>query len=164
MHGEDIERGSHESVAAFEIRKKQSWGLVQWITHAAKTYNADRILIEAKASGITVADEIKRLNKVASWDVELINPGAVDKVARTYAVQPVFTNGQVFAPDKSWADHLITQFEVFPKGKSDDGVDASTQALRWLRERRLLNRQEEIAQEINFEGQWKPKDKPVYDI
>ena len=163
MHGEDIERGADESKGAFAVREKESWGLVQWIGYAAKLYKADRILIESKASGITVADEIKRLYKVASWDVELINPGAVDKVARTYAVQPVFTNGQVFAPDKSWADHLITQFEVFPKGKSDDGVDSSTQALRWLRERKLLERQEEIAAQINYEASWKPKSKPVYE-
>jgi predicted phage terminase large subunit-like protein len=164
MHGEIVERGSHESQGAYQVRERDSWGLVQWIAHAAKTYKADRILIEAKANGITVADEIKRLYKVAPWDVEMINPGAVDKVARVYAVQPVFTNGQVFSPDKSWADHLMTQFENFPKGKNDDGVDSTTQALRWLRERRLLNRQEEIAAEINFEGLWKPKDKPVYDI
>jgi hypothetical protein len=58
----------------------------------------------------------------------------------------------------------MTQFENFPKGKNDDGVDSTTQALRWLRERRLLNRQEEIAAEINFEGLWKPKDKAVYDV
>jgi phage terminase large subunit-like protein len=79
-------------------------------------------------------------------------------------VQPVFTNGQVFAPDKSWADHLITETEVFPKGKYDDGVDSMTQAIRWLRERKLLERQEEIAQRINAEGLWKPTDKVIYDV
>jgi len=163
MHGDEVERLPGESQGAFDVRKKESWGLVQWIAHACKTYNADRLVIESKASGITVADEMKRIYKTANWDVELYNPGAVDKVARAYAVQPVFTNGQVFAPDKSWADHLITQFEVFPKGKHDDGVDSSTQALRWLRERKLLERQEEIAAQINIEGMWKPKDKPIYD-
>jgi phage terminase large subunit-like protein len=76
----------------------------------------------------------------------------------------VFTNGQVFAPDKSWADHLITETEVFPKGKYDDGVDSMTQALRWLRERGMLQRQDEIAAQINFEGSWRPKNKPAYDI
>jgi len=164
MHGEEIEKRVGESNGAFEVRRREGWGLVQWIAHAAKLYNADRVLIESKASGITVADEMKRLYKTSSWDVELYNPGAVDKVARAYAVQPVFTNGQVFAPDKSWADHLITETEVFPKGKYDDGVDASTQALRWLRERGMLQRQDEIAAQINFEGSWRPKNKPAYDI
>jgi predicted phage terminase large subunit-like protein len=164
MHGEAVERGEHESKVEFTAREKESWGLVEWIAYAAKTYNADRVIIEAKANGITVAQELKRIYKTSSWDVEMINPGAIDKVARCYAIQPIFTNGQVFAPDKSWADHLITQAEVFPKGRRDDGVDAMTQAIRWLREKNMLQRQDEISAQINHEGTWRPKDKPVYDI
>jgi predicted phage terminase large subunit-like protein len=164
MHGEAVERGEHESKVEFTAREKESWGLVEWIAYAAKTYNADRVIIEAKANGITVAQELKLIYKTSSWDVEMINPGAIDKVARCYAIQPIFTNGQVFAPDKSWADHLITQAEVFPKGRRDDGVDAMTQAIRWLREKNMLQRQDEISAQINHEGTWRPKEKPVYDI
>ena len=164
MHGETIERLSGEPLKAFEERQRRHWGIVQWIAHAAKTYNADKILIESKENGITVADEIKRLYKAASWDVELVNPGSVDKVARVYAVQSVFTNSQIWCPDKSWADHLMTQFESFPKAKHDDGVDSTTQAIRWLRDRKFLERQEEIAASINLSAAWKPKTKAVYDV
>lgn len=164
LHGEDIQRLPGEGHGQFTARQREAWGLVEWITHACKTYSADRVLIEAKANGITVAEELKRLYKTANWEVELYNPGAYDKVARVYSVQPVFTNDQVFAPDKSWADHLITQFEVFPKGKHDDGVDSTSQALRWLRDHNLLQRQDEVAAQINHEGLWKPKAKPVYDV
>jgi predicted phage terminase large subunit-like protein len=163
MHGPNMERGDHESVAMFEARKKESWGLVEWIAYACKTYNADRVIIEAKANGITVAQELKRLYKSSSWEVEMVNPGAIDKVARVYAVQPIFTNDQIWAPDKSWADHLITEVESFPKAAHDDGTDSMSQALRWLREKKMLERQEEIAQQINHEAAWKPKSKPVYE-
>jgi phage terminase large subunit-like protein len=63
-----------------------------------KKYSVDLILIEAKASGISVAQEIKRLNKLASWTVKLVNPMNLDKVARAYTVQPIFSNGQIYAP------------------------------------------------------------------
>lgn len=164
LHGETVERGAFEGAGAYKAREREAWGLVDWIKYAAQTYNAEKVLIEAKANGITVADELKRLNKVAPWDVELINPGNADKVARAYSVQATFANGQVFCPDKSWADHLIAQCETFPKGRNDDGVDSMTQALRWLRERRLLQRQEELAAQINEEGLWRPKKKAVYRV
>lgn len=73
------------------------------------------MLIEAKASGISVAQEIKRLNKLASWSVKLCNPGNLDKVARVYSIQPIFSNNQVYAPDKEWAEKVISQCEVFPR-------------------------------------------------
>ena len=163
LHGDSLEKEPFESPAAFKVRERDNWGLVAWIKYAAKTYNADKILIEAKANGITVADELKRLYRTSPWDVELVNPGNADKVARAYAVQASFANGQIFAPDKAWADHLITQAESFPKGKNDDGVDSTTQAINWLRKRNLLERQEEIAQRINDEGLWRPKTKPIYE-
>lgn len=162
MHGDSVERQAFEGRGAFKAREREAWGLIDWIKYAAETYNADKVIIEAKANGITVADEMKRIYRTASWDVELVNPGNADKVARAYASQATFANGQVFAPEKSWADHLMTQCEVFPKGKHDDGVDSTTQAIRWFRERRLLERQEEIAARINDEGLWRPKVKPIY--
>jgi len=164
LHGEVLDRGAREDKAVFDLRQRDAWGLVEWCGFAAQKYNVDRILIEAKASGMPLADELKRLYKTASWDVELINPGAVDKVARAYAVQPIFANAQVWAPDKAWAESLISQAEVFPKGKHDDGVDATTQALRWMRDRNLLKRQDEIAAEINAEGSYKSKSKVIYDV
>jgi predicted phage terminase large subunit-like protein len=164
LHGETVVQEPGEPKAMFRARQLENRGLCEWIEYAATTYRADKVLIEAKASGITVAQELKRLYKTANWDVELINPGNLDKVARAYAVQASFANAQIYAPDKSWADALITQAEAFPKGKRDDGVDSTTQALRWFRERNMLQRQEEIAEQIRFEGEYRPKTKPVYDV
>ena len=113
---------------------------------------------------MSVAQEIKRLNRTYSWGVDLVNPGNLDKVGRAYAVQPIFASGIVFAPDKTWADTVITQWESFPKAKHDDIVDSTTQALKYLRERNLIRRPEELIATIKDEGAYRSPKRPVYDV
>jgi hypothetical protein len=55
----------------------------------------------------------------------------------------------IFAPDRAWADMVIRQCEVFPKGKHDDLVDTVSMALRHLRETGLLVRAPERMAEID---------------
>lgn len=164
IHGPETVRDEREPKELFEIRRKANWGLVEWVIDTCNTYNVDMLLVEAKGPGLSVAQEIKRLNKVSTWGVQLINPGNADKVARAYAVQPIFSNGTVYAPDKEWAEKVITQFESFPKVKHDDLVDSTTQALKYLREKNLIRRPEEVIADIKFSGAYKPISKPVYDI
>ena len=162
LHGEDLVQMAGERPEDFRIRQKMKWGLVEHITDICKRFNVDMLLIEAKASGISVAQEIKRINKLANWTVKLVNPGNTDKVARVYSIQPIFANGQIFAPDKEWAEKLISQCEVFPKGKHDDLVDTVSQALRFLRDGGMLMRPEEVA--ANIRGQVSNKQmKYIYD-
>ena len=164
IHGSEVMRNPGESDYSFRMREKEGWGLVEWVMHMCNQFRVDMLLVESKASGLSVAQEIKRLNRNNSWAVQLINPGSIDKVARAYAVQATFSNGQVWAPDRDWADKVITQFEVFPKGRHDDAVDSSTQALRYLRERNLLMRQEDIAKQAEMDAAYKPKAKIIYDV
>lgn len=148
MHGDEPIKQEGESAVEYRKRCEASWGLVQHIADICKKYNADMMLIEAKANGISVAQEIKRIYKTQNWNVKLVNPGNQDKVARVYSVQPLFSNGQVYAPDKDWAEKLITQVSVFPRGKHDDLVDSMSQALRFLRDQGLLQRPEDVAARI----------------
>lgn len=164
IHGTELEREPNEPEFMFQKRVRENWGLVEWVIDTCNRYNVDMLLIESKGPGLSVAQEIKRLNRVNTWGVHLINPGNADKVARAYAVQPMFSNGSVFSPDKDWADKVITQFESFPKVKHDDLVDSTTQALRYLREKNLIRRPEEVIADIKFDSQYKPSHKPVYDI
>jgi predicted phage terminase large subunit-like protein len=164
IHGEDLEREPGETDSAFLIRQRNAWGLCEWVTHHCNQFKVDKLLIEAKANGITVGQELKRLNRVNRWSVELVNPGALDKVARAYGIQSTFTNGQVYAPDRDWAEKVIAQAEAFPKGKHDDAVDSTTQALRYLRERGLLDRQEDIAARAAWEAGQPIKKKIIYDV
>ena len=59
------------------------------------------------------------------------------------------TMAMIFAPDRAWADMVIRQCEVFPKGKHDDLVDTTSAALRYLRETGLLVRAPERMAEID---------------
>jgi hypothetical protein len=57
-----------------------------------------------------------------------------DKIARALAVQPILSQGLVYAPNLSRADQMISDAESFPKGRFDDLVDSMTQALKYLRD------------------------------
>ena len=123
--------------------------LVAKIAKTCKTMKVDKLLVEGKASGLSVAQELRRLYGHEDWAVQLINPGSIDKLARIYSVQHLFSEGMIHAPDRSWADMVIRQCEIFPKGKHDDLVDTVSQALRHMRETGLLVRAPERIAEID---------------
>jgi predicted phage terminase large subunit-like protein len=123
--------------------------LVQKVADTCKKMKVDRLLIENKASGYSVAQEMRRLFSHELWAVQLLDPKGTDKLARLYSVQHLFSEGMIYAPDKNWADMVITQASVFPKGKHDDLVDTVSQALRHLRDIGLLTRQPEWAADVS---------------
>jgi phage terminase large subunit-like protein len=65
------------------------------------------------------------------------------------AAQATFSQGMVYAPVKDWADPMITQASVFPKGKHDEAVDSMTQAISYLRSHGLAQTDEETQAEDN---------------
>jgi predicted phage terminase large subunit-like protein len=122
-------------------------GLHELVKKAAKTckdLKVDRLLVENKASGISVAQELRRLFGHEPWAVHLIDPKSIDKVSRLYSVQHIFAEGMVYAPDKDWAEMVIRQVSTFPKGKYKDLTDTVSQALKHMRECGLLTRSDEM--------------------
>lgn len=103
-------------------------------THAR--FPVDKLIIENKASGQSVGQELYRMFRgTGRLGIELINPTMYgDKVARVHAVEHLFADQMIFAPDKSWADTVIDQCAIFPRGAHDDLVDSTSQALRYLRD------------------------------
>ena len=77
-----------------------------------------------------------------------MDPKAQDKVARAYSIQHLFSEKLIYAPDRAWADMVITQCASFPKGKHDDLVDSVTQALKYLRTTNIIQRGEEVVREL----------------
>lgn len=140
--------------------------LVEKTEQTCTKYRIDRLLVESKASGISVAQELRRRYSHADWAVELVDPGNGDKVARAYSVTHVFEDGLVWAPgygDGTWrmfADKVITQMAQFPKSAHFDLTDTMTMGLKYLRERNLLLRPEEhsrnVAEELTFRGRERP--------
>lgn len=162
LHGKPIEKRPGESKKSYDIRSMPTWGLVEWIAYSCRRFKVDKLLIEAKASGLTVAQEMQRLYKEDGWSIQLIKPVG-DKVARAHAVEPSFAAGLVYAPDEEWAEKVIAQAEIFPKGKNDDLVDSTTQALQWLRQSGLIAHNFEVAAELREALEFKPEPKPLYD-
>lgn len=157
--------------------------LVQKVARTCRRpmYPVDKILIEAKASGLSVAQELQRLFGGEDLSVEIIDPKG-DKVARAVAVQALFapstrvlrlyagdsktitTPGIVWAPDKSWADMVKNEAATFPKGRHDDLVDSMVQALKWLRDMGFAKRREERLSEMVQDQQFLPPAVPLYEV
>ena len=125
-------------------------------------FPVDRLLIEAKASGLSAAQEIYRLTSAGGrFGVQIVDPTKYgDKVARAYSIEHLFHDGLVYAPDKSWADMVIDECAIFPKGSHDDLVDTVTMALRYMRDTGMALRREEqavdTAEELKYRGRLKP--------
>ena len=122
--------------------------LVDKIVLTARENKLDILLIENKGPGISVAQEIRRLCGMEEFQVRLVDPGDLDKVARLHSVVHLFAEGLVYAPTKIgdpdtwrvWADRVITEVESFPKGQHDDLVDTVSQAISYMRKHGMIER------------------------
>lgn len=169
MHGVVVERRQDETTRSWLKRLQPGWGLVEWVAETCRFRNpdgvvigtVDRLIVEAKASGISVAQEIQRLYGNEGWITELSDPHG-DKVARAHAVVPIFANGQVYAPDREWADVVIDEMAMFPHGRYDDLTDTATQALTHLRRGGMLQQKSEIAAEDERKSRLKRRQAPLY--
>ena len=139
--------------------------LVSKVEQTARRMKVDKLIIENKAAGHSVAQEIRRLYNNADFAVQLVDPKAQDKLARLYSVQHLFAEGMVHAPDHSWAQEVITQTSQFPKGKHDDLVDTVSMALRHMRELGMLTRQQERVTEMENMKRYTGKQlTPLYPV
>lgn len=138
--------------------------LVQKVNASCTKMKVDRLIIENKAAGISVAQEIRRIfsQEDRGYVVHLHDPKSTDKLSRLYSVQHLFAEGLVYAPDRSWADKVITQVGVFPHGKHDDLVDTVSMAMRTLRDMGLLTRAPERTAELEEAKRFTKAPKPLY--
>lgn len=129
-------------------------------------FPVDRILIENKANGASIGHELHRMfrgtGKVA---IELIDPKQYgDKVARVHSVQHLFADNMIYAPDKAWADMVIRQCSLFPRGSKDDLVDSTSQALRYLRETGFALKRDEYKVDVEDDLLYKGQLLPLYNV
>lgn len=158
LHGKVVSAIPGEAKVNFEQRKKENFGLIEWVADTCKRYKVKRLLIENKTRGQDVANEINRLYARDNWGVELLTP-VRDKVSRVHSVVPLFTDDAVWAPDTKWAELVISQCSSFPKAEHDDLVDSMSQVMNWLRETGLLIRADEMSAALEDRTQYQqPKD------
>jgi predicted phage terminase large subunit-like protein len=146
---EDLEKLPGESHLAWMRRTQPKWGLMEHLYEScARRFKVDKLLIEAKASGISAAQELRNRFGNLPFGVQLM-PVKGDKVARAISVQPLFSQGMVYSPNKDWADLVITEMANFPLGRYDDLTDSATMALRWIRDAGFAQTDQEQADEDN---------------
>lgn len=100
-------------------------------------WEPDMILIEAKASGQPLADELRKIN----LPVTTFSPGrrkgggGVDKTMRMHMVSPIFESGKVWYPEgEKFAEDVIEEVASFPNGDHDDYCDSMTMAVMRFRQ------------------------------
>jgi predicted phage terminase large subunit-like protein len=103
----------------------------------AADHRPDEVLVEAKASGMSLIQELQAdtILPVKGIDAE------TDKLSHANAVTPLFESGRVFIPEdvpwlqqgQHWVRDLREELLSFPAGKHDDLVDALVYGLLNLR-------------------------------
>lgn len=97
----------------------------------------DRVLVEAKASGQSLLQDLRQANIPAVG----YNPGNADKVSRAHQASPTLELGLLWIPESkknpgqavSWAQSFLTQLMKFPVAEHDDYVDTFTQVVIYLK-------------------------------
>jgi predicted phage terminase large subunit-like protein len=101
----------------------------------AKFPQAHAVLIEDKANGPAIISELqKEIPGVVG-----VNPEG-GKLARAQATAPLWESGSIELPDPqlfgcTWIEDYLHNICTFPKAAHDDDVDATSQALIYMRNR-----------------------------
>lgn len=120
------------------------------VAELAKVYRPRWILIEDTASGVQLIQELK----LTGLPVRPIKPRG-DKILRMQAQTAAIEAGRVYVPREApWLGAYLHELELFPKGKFDDQVDSTSQALaqaltptsadNWLAYMRMREQQQQL--------------------
>jgi predicted phage terminase large subunit-like protein len=112
-----------------------------------KYWEPETILIEAKASGMPLTQELRQVGiPVVTYTPSKGN----DKHVRVNSVAPLFEAGQVWAPDERWAEEVVEECAAFPYGDHDDLVDSTTQALLRFRQGNFIQLESDYVDEPKY--------------
>jgi len=109
--------------------KRGRWDFPELKSNAMEEYNywePDMVLIEAKASGTPLTDELRTMG------IPVVNytpSKGRDKHTRMHMVAPIFESGKVWAPEKKFSEEVIDECAAFPNGEHDDFCDSMSMAL-----------------------------------
>lgn len=124
--------GKHYLIDMLVLRQEYPALKRSIVNHAAR-FKPDVILIEDKASGQSLLQDLKRETELPLMGVQ---PSG-DKLARLMRVTPLMEAGKLVLPAyAAWLADFELEFFTFPDGAHDDQVDAVSQYLNWLRTRR----------------------------
>lgn len=152
-----------ETKDAYRQRTIKTWGLMEHVSDTCRRFKVDKLLIEAKASGISAAQELRNRYSGEDWAIQLCQVTG-DKVARALACQATFSQLMVFAPSRDWAETVIEEMAVFPNGRYKDLTDSATQAIKHLRDTGMAQTDDEVTAELNSNVTHRPQPKAIYPV
>ncbi len=120
------------------VRRKMSYpDLKQEIEKQASKFKPRHLLIEDKASGQSVIQDLK----LAGYNnITPIKP-KLDKITRFASIVAIFQSGQAVLPEKSvYKRELLRELTSFPNVKNDDIVDSVSQFLNFSKDIRNKGR------------------------
>lgn len=101
-----------------------------------REWGAHAVLIEDKASGQSLIQEMKRETRMPVLPIRVDG----NKVARAHAVTPLIEAGRVYLKDgEPWLGGFLDECSLFPNGTYLDIVDSMTQAITWMAGRSALD-------------------------
>ena len=117
------------------LRKKLDYpNLKRTVREQAALHNANVVLIEDKASGTQL---IQELTQEGMYSITRYTPDAgMNKLMRLHAQTGAIENGLVLMPSAAdWLDCYLHEMTTFPAAKHDDQVNSTSQALHWIKTR-----------------------------
>tara|TARA_R100000278_G_scaffold27863_1_gene25359 strand:- start:378 stop:1856 length:1479 start_codon:yes stop_codon:yes gene_type:complete len=114
-------------------------------------WEPDMMLIEAKATGMPLADEMRLLNLpvVTFAPGRKRGGGGLDKTTRMHMASPIFESGKVWYPAaQKFAEEVIEEIASFPNGDHDDFCDSMTMALMRFRQGGFISLQGEELEDM----------------
>jgi predicted phage terminase large subunit-like protein len=164
MNSEPTQKFSDESELDYKERTRPSWGLVEWTVDTCRRFKVNSLLIENRASGKTLQQELQLQYGRELWTTVMKVPEG-DKESRAHSVVGIFAQGMVWAPDKDYASLMIEESAKFPYGKYRDLTDSMTQALRHFRNTGMLEfEQERLADLAEETRQPYQRMQPLYPV
>ncbi len=102
------------------------------ISALAKLHHANRILIEDKAAGTSLIQDLRN-----STDLNILRfEPKDDKQTRLMAVTALMESERIVLPEKAfWLEAFEHELLVFPRGRHDDQVDSVSQFLTWAKKK-----------------------------
>jgi predicted phage terminase large subunit-like protein len=152
---------------ALRAKAVEEWHSIYGKTDTRKGKKADVVLIEAKASGQSLIQDLRQANVPAVP----YNPGNADKINRAHQVAPILELDCLWIPESNkaqgefvtWARDFVNQVEKFPNAEHDDYVDTFTQAMIYLRDSgwfELARAADDVIEEFDYYAAKKRKVNP----
>src|SRR5690606_36138199 len=114
------------------------------VVDLAKLHSVNEILIEDKASGQSLIQELQRNTVLPIKAIKV----EADKIARVHSVTALSDAGKVYLPKEArWVKGFLDEMEEFPNGEFDDTVDSVSQFLNAMQ----IARTPDLKEIVHFE-------------